>query len=415
MILVIQKQVNQFTVQKQAVLRVRVAEFNIPSGITNSNFTAKGEVIVGTGPGTYLVLPPGADGEYWQYDSSEPGGVKSGLPTLEVEDATNYAINGGFDFAQRTTPGTLTAIADGGYGPDRWKSYRENADLQYQRVSGSGVSGITSAYYGEYKKITNGGKILVCQPLEYLETVRFRGRTVSFQLKMRSNVARTMKMAIIELQAAGVADTIPAVVSAYNADSTDPTLGANLAVIATPVSCAVTTNFQTFSFSAAVPSTSKNLLLAVWSDADLAVNDTLGMAEAGFYYGDTLRSWTPRIYTDEFLLCQRYYWKTFPIDTPPASNTSANNLTFIANKAGATANGVYFSMILPVILRTASPTMTSYNPSAANAQVRDLSFGDCSAVSVTTDGTLLTISATGHASTLIGSRCRVGVSIDAEL
>lgn len=414
MILVVEKQSNQITVQKSVVLRVRILEFNLPSGITNTAYTAKGQIIVGSGDGTYIVFPPGVDGEYLRYDSTQPGGVTTGVPTLDVEDTTNYAV-GGFDFAQRTTPGTLTTIADGGYGPDRWKSYRENADLQYRRVSGSGVSGITSAYYGEYKKITNAGKMLVCQPLEYLETVRFRGRTVSFQLKMISNSARTMKMAIIELQAAGVADTIPAVVSAYNADSTDPTLGANLAVITTPVSCAVTTDFQTFSFSGTVPSTSKNLLLAVWSDADMAANDTLGMAEAGLYYGSALRSWTPRDFTAEYLRCSRYYWKSFELDTAPAQNAGFTaSLRWLSIRAGAVANHAP-ALILPTRMR-GSPTAVTYNPSAANAHVRDSTGAvDCSATSAVLQGATLYVNTTGNGATAVGNNLLVNVSIDAEL
>src|SRR5689334_7601271 len=38
----------------------------------------------------------------------------------------NCLINGGFDFAQRQDPATLTTIAIDNYGPDRWRVSREN-------------------------------------------------------------------------------------------------------------------------------------------------------------------------------------------------------------------------------------------------------------------------------------------------
>jgi len=410
MILVVEKQSNQITVQKQVVLRVRILEFNLPSGITNQVFTQKGEIIVGSGDGTYIVFPPGADGEYLKFDSTQPGGVTTGVPTLDVEDTTNYLVNPGWDFAQEQTPGTLTTIADGGYSADQWKCYRENADLQYRRVDGSGVSGLTSNYYGEYKKITNAGKFLVMQPLEYLNTVRFRGKTISFQLQMMSNAARTMKIAILELQSAGVADTIPAVVSAWNADATDPTLGANIAVIGTPVSCAVTTAMQTFQFSGTFPTTSKNLMVAVWSDADLAVNDTVGMAEAGLRYGASLRSWTPINRDEEIRKIIRFVWKTFPLDTAPAQNAGQLGVyRFIAGRAGANPN--YTSFRIPTM--RAAPGITLYNPGAANAQVRDTSVGlDCSSsanVATITSESCISFSCTGNASTFVGGALDVHI------
>lgn len=419
MILIVQKQISQFSVQKQVVLRVKILEFNIPSGITNSAFTQPGEVIVGTGAGTYVVFPPGADGEYLQYDSSAPAGVKTSVPSLEIEDSTNYAVNGGFDFAQEQTPGTLTKIADGEYGPDQWKCYRENADLQYRRVSGSGISGLTSPYYGEWKKITNAGKMLVCQPLEYLETVRFRGRTVSFQLKMNSNAARTMKLAILELQAAGVADTIPAVVSAWNANGTDPTFGANLAVITTPVSCDVTTTMQAFTFSGDVPSTSKNLLLAIWSDSDFAANDTLGVGEAGVYYGATQRAWTPINRTLEIQKIRRYVWKTFGIDIKPEQNAGYSGaIRSLSGKAGAVANSVTIGVKFPVAM-FANPNVTTFNPAAANAQVRDTTAAvDCSSTSIsglTISPDTCTVHATGNAATAVGNIVEVHLLAKAQL
>jgi len=306
MILLIAKNVNTLSIEKQVVLRVKIAAFNVPSGILASSFTQKGSILVGLGDGQFVEMPPGADGEYLQYDSSETAGLKSAVPSITVDDTTNHMINGGFNFAQRQAPAILTTITDGSYGPDRWKMTRENADLQYRRVDASGESGLTSPYYGEFKKITNAGKMLVCQPLENLDTLKFRGKTVNFQLQMKASSAKTMKIAIVELQTAGVADTLPTLVSAWGADGTDPTLGANLAVISTSVSCSVTTSWQTFQFTGTFPSNSKNLLVMVWSNADCAVNDTLGMAEAGLYFGSTLRSWTPRPISQEDAACKRY-------------------------------------------------------------------------------------------------------------
>jgi len=414
MIIVVEKQSNQITVQKQVVLRVRILEFNLPSGITNQVFTQKGEILVGSGDGTYIVFPPGSDGTYLKYDSTQPGGLIAEVPTFTVNDVENKLLNGGFILAQRQAPGTLTTIADGGYGPDRWKCYRENADLQYRRVDASGETDLTSNYYGEFKKLTNAGKFLICQPLENLDTLRFRGSDLSFQIDMKSSAARTMRMAIVELQTGGTADTIPAVVSSWNADSTDPTLGTNLAVIGTPMSCAVTTSWQTFQFTGTFPTNSKNLLVMIWSNADVAVNDTVSMAEAGLYYGTALRSWSPRPVGMEIQLCQRYYWKTFALDTAPAQNVAAGAFRFVSTKAGAAA--IYFQP-KDVPVRQTTPTITTFNPNAANAQARDADAGaDCSSISVTYSGSgFLYASCVGAAGTGVGSRIVLHFTVDAEL
>lgn len=364
MLIVIQKNVNTLSIEKQTVLRVKIAEFRVPEGIRQSSFTQKGSILVGLGDGIFAELPPGNDGEYLQWDSNETAGIKSAVPSIDVSDTTNHLINGGFTFAQSQTPGTLTTIADGGYGPDQWKMTRENADLQYRRVAASGESGLVSPYYGEFKKITNAGKMLVCQPLEYLDTLKFRGKVVGFQLQMKASSAKTMKIAIVELQAGGTADTLPTLVSAWGADGTNPTLGANLAAISTPVSCSVTTAWQTFQFTGTFPSNSKNLLVMVWSNADFAVNDTLGMAEAGLYFGESQRSWTPRPIAQELVLCKRFYQKSYAIDVAP---NTASALGYSFQTAYSTSR-LWANNYFQVEMRT-NPSITIISFAGTNAKV----------------------------------------------
>lgn len=97
----------------------------------------------------------------------------------------------------------------------------------------------------------------------------------------------------------------------------------------------------------------------------------------------------PKIFSDELAECQRYFEKSFPYATAPAQNVGAASGEFRwpVVLAGATvnrSNRVRFS-----VSKRATPTITFYNPSAANVQVRDASLGgDCSAsnASNTSDG-----------------------------
>jgi hypothetical protein len=80
-IIMVTKQGNSVSVKKQAVLRVKIAQFNIPAGILTNNFTAKGTLLVGTGPGTFVELPPAEDGKALVYNASSASGFSSS--TLE--------------------------------------------------------------------------------------------------------------------------------------------------------------------------------------------------------------------------------------------------------------------------------------------------------------------------------------------
>lgn len=108
-------------------------------------------------------------------------------------------------------------------------------------------------------------------------------------------------------------------------------------------------------------------------------------------------------------LCQRYYEKSFLFATTPAQNTGTGTgeYCFTAAVAGAAterAPSVPFK-----VTKRAAPSITLFNPSAANGQVRDTTAGaDCSvanASGVSDAGFLL--SCTGAAGTLVGNRLGV--------
>lgn len=84
--------------------------------------------------------------------------------------------------------------------------------------------------------------------------------------------------------------------------------------------------------------------------------------------------------------CQRYYQKTFAQGTAPAQNTAVtiNTLAYVVVVATAVPNGVIWQ--LPVEMRVA-PTITFYNPEAANTAWRRLGGGDSGASSAGLIGT----------------------------
>lgn len=367
---------------------------------------------------------------------------------LSGEDPINYIRNSGFWFAQRQAPGTLTTYSNVGgraITADGWGISNENASTQFRRVDTIGAleSGLITRYWGEYTKITANGKIQVMQAIEASNVANLRGRNVRFQLKMKSIVAASAQwnIAIIALGSGGTTDTVTATAAAFftahGANGVDPTLGTNLTYIA-PTSgktgdnctagtnsyaCTVTTAWQRFGGIFTVPTTCKNLIVLIYSHNQVTTTNGLGVSEVSLCEGEEIQDWSPRPLSQELQDCQRYYCKSFNVDTAPAQNIGLNTgeFRFPSMVVGAVAI-VGATFRYPVQMRGAgiggsAVTLTSYNPSAANVQARDItSAADCSATSLNANGEQgLYVNTTGNAGTIAGECIGVHVSADHEL
>jgi hypothetical protein len=112
----------------------------------------------------------------------------------------------------------------------------------------------------------------------------------------------------------------------------------------------------------------------------------VGTSGATFYItgvqlekGSTATSFDYRPYGTELALCQRYYAKTFPQGTAPAQNAGVGGAVG-GQDSGSGAYGSQLQWRFPVTMR-ASPTVVSYNPSAANSNIRNTALNtDCTTV-----------------------------------
>jgi hypothetical protein len=229
---------------------------------------------------------------------------------LDGLSAENILINGGFDFAQwveLADSTTYSTIANFKYGSDRWAMCRENAELQFLLADASAEAGLTCKTMASFKKITNNGKLLIVQPIESINTLPLRSKQATFSIFMKASAAKTIRMAVLELQAAGTADTFPTLISAWGANTTDPTFGANVAIITAAQSKSVTTSMAQYSITITVPADSKNLAVAVWSDSQFTANDILTLARASLC-ADTnaTPTWSPKLASTEMTNCLRF-------------------------------------------------------------------------------------------------------------
>ena len=132
--------------------------------------------------------------------------------------------------------------------------------------------------------------------------------TLSFQAKVSATTKLdNVKCAIVAWS--GTADSVTSdIISAWEAEGTNPTLIANATYENTPANLNVTTSFATYSVTANVDTAStSNIIVFIWSDVtDTTAGDFLYITNIQLEKGSTATSFDYRPYGTELALCQRY-------------------------------------------------------------------------------------------------------------
>lgn len=120
-------------------------------------------------------------------------------------------------------------------------------------------------------------------------------------------------------------------------------------------------------------------------------------------------------FQNDFDRCLRYYYKSFDYATAPAQSAGVTASISFPALAGGAATEPSGTHLLPVPMRITGGTLTTYNPSANNAQVRDVTAAaDCSATALTAAEDSFYITCTGNAGTAARNQLRVHVTLDRE-
>ena len=108
-------------------------------------------------------------------------------------------------------------------------------------------------------------------------------------------------------------------------------------------------------------------------------NNMMSTLNATFYItgvqleaGSAASPFEYRSYGTELALCQRYAASTFPIGTAWGQNKGASGCLIVSSPGAGVGFGVQVPFRFPVTMRTTPTTITTYNPSAANANARYL-------------------------------------------
>jgi hypothetical protein len=150
---------------------------------------------------------------------------------------------------------------------------------------------------------------------------------------------------------------------------------------ATPANMATTTFSATSGAPVPVNATQGEIRL-LWNPVGTAIaGEALYLLNVQLEAGPQFSGFEYRPAAVELGICQRFYQKSFPLATQPAQNVAGGSLLF--TQSGGASFVQYAPLVYyPTRLR-AVPALTSFNPSAANAQIRSISLAlDYSATTV---------------------------------
>lgn len=142
---------------------------------------------------------------------------------------------------------------------------------------------------------------------------------------------------------------------------------------------------------------------------------TLSIANVRLYAGTYALPYSPRQYGLELELAQRYYRKSFPAGTAPAQSAGVTGAICVKNPIALGDPSVYVAFAPQMM---AAPTIVTFNPSAANANWRDVTAASDATVSVdpaTAKGPSGVLLATSGAITTLGDVLAIHYTAQAEL
>lgn len=241
-----------------------------------------------------------------------------GTANIVVNTPPNLIDNGGGDVWQR---GTNPAMADGAYGPDRFYGLSQTATID--ALQDVGTQGARYGIRVTQIQVT-AQRMGLAQVVESFDSIPYRGRTVRFQIAVKTSTSANIRMAILEWT--GTADAVTRDVinnwtsGTYTAGnfftSTSTTVAAVSAAIPT------TTSYAVKSVSGAISSSCNNLIVLVWTEGTAAQNVTLTVTEVSLTDGDVLQTWLPESIDIVLERCQRHFWGFTALPIGFAKNTT---------------------------------------------------------------------------------------------
>ena len=234
-----------------------------------------------------------------------------------LQKHSNRLINGNFQISQRGTSfdsTTTPANSDDTYLLDRWYLLSDGNDIVDVTQQSDGAVGDLNYIRLDVETVSK--KFGIAQIIERSTIADLIGGSskvsLSFNAKVNSASAGRLdniKAGIITWS--GTADSVTSdIISAWNAEDTDPTLIANATFENTPANLSVTTSDARYKIEniAIDTASAANLIALIWSDGFTGtLGDTLEISNVQLEAGSVATDYEHRNPVSELQLCQRYF------------------------------------------------------------------------------------------------------------
>jgi hypothetical protein len=281
----------------------------------------------------------------------------SGGATPTFNAGKNKIINGDFAIWQRNTTFTGSGAI---YTADRFRGLSDASQTYSRQAFTPGaapVTGYESQYFWRATKAATGTYVQLEQFIEDVTT--FAGQTMTVSIWAKANSAQTIYARVQQNFGSGGSTT----------------------VVLTAQSASITTSWARYSFTFAVPSisgktigTSSFLAIEFYDVTAAAV--TLDFWGAQVEAGSVATPFTTASgsLAGEFVLCQRYYQKSYPIEVVPGSYfVGSFSLAIIQANV---PDGVYYNYQRLLTRMRVAPTPVVYSASGALNKMTTVSAAD---------------------------------------
>lgn len=373
----------QYVITEGASWEVGVGIYSATNTLTRSTVLASsnaGSLVTFTGASKDVVL-------------TLPAVAAAGVPNR------NMLLNSSLRFWLR---GTSLTLADGAMGPDGWFVLSESGGVTCSPGSnyyGAGIGKLALAQVASTQRV-GFGQVLFSQ-----DAYNSSGGSETWWFQCKTDTSSFPVRAAV-LYGTGTTDAQTRDMVS-NWASTTYTAGNFFHSSWTPMAVGQADGSGNISFPFVLSGGRKNVGVFIWTENQITSGQSLTISELILSDAGCPQRYRPPSYSDELTDCLGRYAKTFGLTTAPVQN--------IGNAQGAlratgNGSGVDIDWRFPVPMRKI-PTITTFNPLAANANWRDqtasadrtvtLGTATTSAVAInagsTTSGNQMSIHATAEA------------------
>jgi hypothetical protein len=259
----------------------------------------------------------------------------------------NRLINGDMRIDQRNAGASVSPAGSAVYIADRWK---------IQAVSGTAqrISSTLSGFANSFKYTSSGSNtyMQMGQQIEFVNCADLQNQTVVISFRAKANNANSGSTALtVRTRTAAAADGA-ALFAGSNSDT----------------SVTLTTSDAIYTVTRTLPSTFGALSLEFVLGSHVS-SDGIEVTGIQLEKGSTATSFDYRDYGRELALCQRYYEKSFVIDTAPANGVYS--MGYIGYVCFADQWVFAAPTILFKVTKRATPTIAFFGTSTNTWQIND--------------------------------------------